>query len=49
MSSLTLTIPAIAPSANSFYSGMHPMARKRLADWWHQLVLHVVKLQEISP
>jgi hypothetical protein len=41
--SMTLTVPAIGPSANRFYAGMHPMKRKRIADEWHSFVHACIK------
>ena len=46
---LTITIPAIAPSGNAFYAGMHPMRRRRLADQWHDLVGWCIRDQQVEP
>jgi hypothetical protein len=45
---LTITIPAIAPSANAFYAGMHPMKRRKLADQWHNLVGWCLEDQKVA-
>jgi len=46
---IILRIPCIGPSLNKFYSGMHPGARKRLADKWHYDIGWLVKQQKIEP
>lgn len=43
-----LVIPDIAPSANKFYAGMNPHARRRLAHQWHGMVLLAAKKQKMQ-
>lgn len=43
-----IIIPAIGPSANRFYAGLHPFVRSKLAKTWHRMVQIEVSRQKLS-